>query len=326
MSDSRARQQVAPTHSFRSNASSSAALTRSHEPFIVFAHRVLRREAAALAAATPRVPSAPAPEEIHRLRVAARRLRVALRLFGRMLPSAEAKRVRSELKWFASSLGEVRDLDVYAENLKRYVQTLPSAERRDLSGYQLYLRRERKAARGKAAETVATERAAALLHDLANLVATGPSSAALRRWGSLTARDAMRQTLRRSVGRVRRSGNELLERARPTELHELRIRIKRLRYELDFFSALCAPLAQTASACKVLQDLLGTHQDVYAGTARLRRYAAVLRKQGESGELAPALIELRRTQLALARKVRRSFRATWPSFVAAIDAARKLVA
>ena len=59
------------------------------------------------------------------------------------------------------------------------------------------------------------------------------------------------------------------------ELHDLRIKTKRLRYELEFFADVYPPLKQTAKECKALQDLLGTHQDVYAATARLRRYAAL---------------------------------------------------
>ena len=58
----------------------------------------------------------------------------------------------------------------------------------------------------------------------------------------------------------------------------------------------------------------------------LRRYAALLRKQGADGALPPALVELRKNQLALAREVRGSFRAKWPAFVATIGAARQLVA
>jgi hypothetical protein len=75
-----------------------------------------------------------------------------------------------------------------------------------------------------------------------------------------------------------------------------------------------------------VQDLLGMHQDVYAGTARLRRYAALLRKQGAAGTLPAALLELRKSQFNLARAVRRSFREQWPAFVAMIGAARQLVA
>ena len=328
MSEPRAQRQVAPTH-LRPGATTDAATPglRPDDAFIAFAHAVLRRETAALAANKPQVETAPTPEEIHQLRVAARRLRVALRLFGRMLPSKQAASFRADLRWLASSLGDVRDLDVYAESFKAAVQALPPEQRGDLSGYQMYLRRERAEARQAAAAAVASPRAAALLADLARFAAAAPSAGAIRRWGSLSVRDAARQGIRRSVGRVRRLGNALTARAaRPAELHELRIKAKRLRYELEFFADVYPPLRQTAKECKALQDLLGTHQDVYAATARMRRYAALLRQQGADAALPPALAQLRKDQFALAREVRRSFRAKWPDFVAAIEAARKLVA
>jgi CHAD domain-containing protein len=328
MNDSRAQRQVAPAHPPLSGAASEAALAEYglEDPFIVFAHAVLRRETAALAAARPQNPRSPAPEEIHQLRVAARRLRVALRLFARMLPSKATARYRSDLKWFATSLGDVRDLDVYTDNFKTYVQSLPQRERSGLSGYQLYLRRERAEARQCAAAAVASPRAAALIADLQTFVDKGVSAGALRRWRAFSVCDAMRQSVRRSVSRVRSLGNALLARARPAELHELRIKTKRLRYELEFFADAHPPLKLAAKECKAVQDLLGVHQDVYAANARLRRYAALLRKQGEDGSLPPALVQLRKNQLAVARDVRRSFRTKWPAFVAALGAARKLVA
>jgi CHAD domain-containing protein len=315
-------------HPPRSGASSAAALPgfSPDDAFIVFAHAVLRREAAGLAASKPQGEGAPTPDEIHQLRVAARRLRVALRLFGRMLPTAQATRFKGELRWFASALGDVRDLDVYTDNFRAYVQSVPPNQRGGLSGYQMYLRRERAEARQRAAAAVASPRAATLLSDLERFGVTGPSAGALRRWGSLSVRDSMRQGIRRSVKRVRLLGNKLTLRAKPAELHTLRIKAKRLRYELEFFADVYPPLKQAAKECKALQDLLGTHQDVYVALARLRRYAALLRKQGAGGGLPPALADLRKSQLAVAREVRRSFRAKWPAFVAAIGAARKLVA
>ena len=327
MSESRAQRPVAPAQPPRPLEPRAAAAPgfAPNDPFIAFAHSVLRREAAGLAANKPQAEQ-PTPDEIHQLRVSARRLRVALRLFARMLPSRDTARLNAELRWFASSLGDVRDLDVYTDNFKAYVQTLPAEQRGGLSGYEMYLRRERAEARQRAAAAVASPRATALFADVAQFVATGPSAGAARRWASLTVRHAMRQNVRASVGRVRRIGNRLVSRARPAELHDLRIKSKRLRYELEFFAEVYPPLKQTAKECKALQDLLGTLQDVYAGTARLRRYSALLRKQGGDGQLPPALVELRKNQLGVAREVRRSFRATWPSFVAAIGAARKLVA
>jgi len=328
MSEPRAQRQVAPAHPPRSGESRSATVPGfgPNDAFIGLGYSVLKREASALLATRPQVESAPTPDEIHQLRVAARRLRVALRLFGRMLPSKDGARFNTELRWFAGSLGDVRDLDVYTENFRAYVQALPPEQRGGLSGYELYLRRERAEARQRAAAAAASPRAAALLADIERFSAAGPSAGALRRWGSLSVGDAMRQSVRGSVGRVRRLGSKLATRARPAELHELRIKAKRLRYELEFFAEVYPPLKQTAKECKALQDLLGTLQDVYAGTARLRRYSALLRKQGTDGTLPPALLQLRENQLAVARDVRRSFRATWPAFVAAIGAARKLVA
>ena len=328
MSEQRARRQVAPAdpNSSAVPGATTAPGSRPDSAFVVFAHEVLRRETAQLVASKPQVESAPTPDEIHQLRVAARRLRVALRLFGRMLPSEDTARFQADLRWFASSLGDVRDLDVYTENFRAYARTLPAEQRADLRGYELYLRRERAAARKRAAAAAASPRSAALIEDLERFAAAGPSPGSLRRWGSRSVRDGVRQSMRRSIARVRRLGAALTSRARPAELHELRIKTKRLRYELEFFAGVYPPLKQAARDCKAVQDLLGTHQDVYAGTARLNRYAALLRQQGAGGSLPPALVELRKNQFKLARAVRRSFREQWPAFVAAIGAARQLVA
>ena len=104
MSEPRAQRQVAPTHLLSKSGelrSSTAPGFGPADSFIAFAHAVLRREAASLAASKPKTEQAPTPDEIHQLRVAARRLRVALRLFGPMLPSKDPARVNPELRWFA---------------------------------------------------------------------------------------------------------------------------------------------------------------------------------------------------------------------------------
>jgi len=312
-----------------SDASSDAAATGPRftpaDSFLVFAYAVVAREAAALAAKRRAGAEMPTPHEIHQLRVTARRLRVALRLFRRLLPSRDVAHFRAELRWFASSLGDARDLDVYTESFKQYAQGLPPDRRRELSDYELYLRRERAEARQRAAAAFESARAAALFDELQRFAAAGPSAGALRRWRSLSIREAVRRSMRGSVGRVRRLGRELDERSRATELHALRIRTKRLRYELEFFAEVYPELAQTAEACKALQDLLGAHQDAYTANARFRRYAASLRKQGGDGTLPPALAELRRSQLAQARAVRKSFKERWPAFAATIDAARRAI-
>ncbi len=295
------------------------------DPCILFAYSVLARETRALVAHRPRGRRAPTPENIHQLRVAARRLRVALRLFGRMLPKRAVTVLPLELKWFAGSLGELRDLDVYAESFQRYLSGLPSAERGGFRGYELYRRRERNEARRRAHAALTSLRTAALFETFDQLIAAGPTERALRRWRSLTVREHAQRSIRRSVGRVLRVGAPLVARSRPPKLHELRIKTKRLRYELEFFANVFPKLARHAQACKALQDLLGAHQDVYAGNARLRRYAVLLRERGIDDSLPPALEQLRRGQFAVARGVRATFRDLWPDFAAAIDTAPRAI-
>jgi CHAD domain-containing protein len=297
------------------------------DPFIVLAYATLRREFAALEAARPRQVPAPTPDEIHRLRVAARRLRVALRLFRRMLPSAGAARLRADLRWFARSLGDVRDLDVYTENFRAYAQQMPPEQERELGGYELYLRRERAEARNKLPAVFADPRYMALFDETSAFLASGPSAGALRRWRSLSVRDGIQESLRRSVSRVRRLGNRLTPRSKAADIHELRIRAKRLRYELEFFSEVYPALKSAAQVTKALQDLLGSHQDACTATTRLRRYANTLKKaQAEPASLPPALVELRRSQMRLARAVRQSFVAEWQLFLALVSDAADAVA
>jgi CHAD domain-containing protein len=331
MSEPRAHQTVAPTDLPRPRSAGDAVAPAPKfapaDAFIVFAYAVLARELVLLLEHRPSTKRAATPDQIHQLRVAARRLRVALRLFRRMLPSRHVVRFREDLRWFASSLGDVRDLDVYTDNFKAYVSTVPPEQRGDLSGYELYLRRERADARHRATVTFGDARTTALFEDLARFVAAGPSAGALRRWGSLTVRDGIRASVRVSVGRFRRLGNSVMPRSRATQLHELRIKTKRLRYELEFFAAVYPALQAPAKTCKNLQDLLGTLQDCATATARLRRYANLLGRQAGSPVILPAaLVALRRSQLRLARSVRRSFAEQWPGVAAAVDDARNAVA
>lgn len=321
MTDSRAQRADPSVPPENSSGTKNAHVTRKPmptDPFILLAYATLQRELTGLVAARPRRASQPTPDEVHALRVAARRLRVALKLFRRLLPSDTATRLRNDLRAFARALGEVRDLDVYMDNFRAYAKDMSPKARNELSVYELFLRRERAEARSRMAAVFASSRYQTLVEAATKLVAAGPNAGALRRWRSLSVRTGVRQSLRKSLGSVRRLGNRLVKRATPRELHMLRIRAKRLRYELEFFSHVYPALSKPAAAVKGLQDLLGEHQDASEATARLRRYTAALRTQDPTALLPPALAELRRGQLRLARGVRASFAAQWPAFLALV--------
>src|SRR5215469_5824329 len=64
------------------------------------------------------------PESVHQMRVAARRMRVALRMDKGAIGPA-AVHLRGELAWLGSLLGGVRDLDVLTERLAGDGSDLP---------------------------------------------------------------------------------------------------------------------------------------------------------------------------------------------------------
>lgn len=282
---------------------------------IVFAYACLGRELDSLLAHRPKRDELPTPESVHQMRIATRRLRVALRMFRRMLPKNETGRIRKDLRWFARALGEVRDLDVYAENFRAYLQAIPQEQLPDLGGYELHLRRARAEARDDLGNLFTDERYVSLIDSLVAFLEGAPSAAALRRWRSFRVGDGVKKYLRQSAKRVQKLGRKVGSEAQAKKLHRLRIRAKRLRYELEFFVGVLPSLDRTAKATKALQDLLGDHQDACTATARLEDYATDVRARAGDGTRAPAALdELLAIQRRKADAVRQAFAAEWRRF------------
>jgi triphosphatase len=199
-------------------------------------------------------------EYLHQMRVAGRRLRAALSIFGKALPPGAASPAVQEVKWLGGALGPARDWDVFA------TQTLPPM--REAFPGQLDALAEaaasaRARAREQAREAVASPRFARLLlmlsawlgvkswHDRGNpFQLDSPAARFSLEW------------LGKHHRKVRKRGEHLAQLA-PQERHQLRIAIKRLRYGADFFSSLY-PAKRTAkylSALAELQDVLGALND-----------------------------------------------------------------
>ncbi len=64
------------------------------------------------------------PEELHRFRVATRRLRAFLRVARPILDRSWSEPLRAELRWLGGALGPARDLDVLEERLAAAVASL----------------------------------------------------------------------------------------------------------------------------------------------------------------------------------------------------------
>ena len=65
------------------------------------------------------------PDSVHRMRVATRRLRSALRSYGKVLDRAATDPLGAELKWLAGELGADRDHEVLTDRLTAALDELP---------------------------------------------------------------------------------------------------------------------------------------------------------------------------------------------------------
>lgn len=190
------------------------------------------------------------PEYIHQMRVATRRLRAALRLFGPVLPDHLAARLRDPLAALTRVLGRARDLDVLLTEIANPVlAALPDEPR--LPALASDITNRRYAARQEAtAMLAAPDYGSTLLAALESLhtpPAAGTDAPGLSRFAS--------RRLRR-LGRKLRNLVAAAEINDPATLHALRIGVKRMRYALEFFS----PLARARASRRAIRMLAGIQE------------------------------------------------------------------
>ena len=93
------------------------------DPAIHLAYGRLLEQFEEMIAQEPRAWEGLDPEGVHKMRVATRRLRSALRAFKKVLP-ASVRSFIGEFKWLAATLGGVRDLDVAMGNLPHFLSEI----------------------------------------------------------------------------------------------------------------------------------------------------------------------------------------------------------
>jgi CHAD domain-containing protein len=219
-----------------------------------------------------------APDSVHRARVAARRLRNALRTFGTLFDPAAVRPLRDELGWLAGELGRARDAEVLRDRVRA------GADAEDPGDTSLAAAATADTDLGRAARETLDEvmlvldsdRYHRLLQDLHALVTDPPFSgrAARRARTVLPGRVAKRDAqVRRRLERARRlpSGHR-----RDEALHAARKAAKGARYAGEAVATVFgadADAARYAAAMEDLQEVLGEHQDSVVTRGRLRDLA-----------------------------------------------------
>jgi CHAD domain-containing protein len=202
------------------------------------------------------------PENVHKLRVAARRARAVLRAARPVLDKEWSEPLRDELKWLGGSLGPRRDLDVLLTHLRQEIAQLEQPERTAAETLARSLEKERDSAQALAVEALSGERYFRLLDEL-EAAARGPK---VRR-GEV----ALKKLATREFKRLRQAAESLDADSTDEELHATRILGKRARYAAELarpeLGKAAEPLVKSA---KAFQDVLGAHQDAIVAEGRLR--------------------------------------------------------
>ena len=210
---------------------------------------------------------------IHATRVAIRRLRSTLRVFGALFNPVEAECLQNELAWYAGRLGAIRDLDVQARRLAEQVTALPTEYvigpvAADLEST---LAAERADAWRKLRSTMNGKRYLALLDQLEKWCTDPPLT------------DASDKKPQRVANYVAAAERQLHKRLRAAVKHETddelfhraRKAAKRYRYANELAEPVLGESAAAAvEETKELQTLLGEHQDSVVSVGILRRLGA----------------------------------------------------
>jgi CHAD domain-containing protein len=223
-------------------------------------------------------------EQIHRTRVALRRLRSILSVFRKVLPETPRRMISGDLGALATALGHAREWDVFvAGTLSPLIAAL--GEERGLKGlgFTAAVLRERAAAEAYAA-VVASDfmglslRLAAWFD--AGLWPEPPGAEAATLLAQPLDRHAV-ALLKKSHKRFLAAGAHLAD-AGANELHGLRIDAKRLRYITEFFRPLFPGKASRryVAALREIQDILGTLNDAVVARGLAAKLAAQDDKHG----------------------------------------------
>ena len=270
--------------------------TSSAEEMVVFA---LSDTLGRLLDADVRIRSAVADidaEDIHRARVATRRLRADLKTLRSILDPVWVDHVRADLRWLGAALGEVRDADVLAARLHD-AGASPTVVR--------VIGRERSGAVERLLTALGERRYLDLLDRLHAASLLPP--VADRHRARRAARKVLPPLADQCWKKVRSDVRHVSKRPADTQLHRVRKRSKQLRYASELaVPVVGGPARRTAKAAASLQTVLGSLNDAVVVTEWLERAGR------DQGELAPGEVAtLIRAEQERRRQLRRHWRSSY---------------
>jgi len=204
-------------------------------------------------------------EYVHRMRVASRRIRNALALFGDELPRKHNAAWHDEMRRITKALGAARDTDVQIAWVQDFLKTVTDETQRiGIERLLLRLRQERTRSQDKVVKALDRLEQKRILEDMTETLHELLVHARVYEVETLPA-----DLYRRANEAIRLRLEEFLayephvaHPERAAELHQMRIAAKHLRYTLEVFEPLYEKaLRKPIKIVKEFQELLGEVHD-----------------------------------------------------------------
>lgn len=253
-------------------------------------------------------------EDLHDMRVATRRMRSALRLFGSYFQPKAIRRFQKDLRKAGRALGRVRDLDVFDHKARKYLKK--AGQGQDLTPLLQRWHQQREEARQGLIAYLDSKRYRRFVSKFDTFLRTENAGVPPLPTDE-PVRVQVRHVLSSSVWQLYetvRAYEVILDDTPVTTLHALRIDCKRLRYTLEFFREVLGPeTEQVIRDVIAIQDHLGNLQDADVAVELLSNFLDEARQQGElsKADLAGvrAYLRYRRQE---ARRLQATFPEVWP--------------
>jgi CHAD domain-containing protein len=226
-----------------------------------------------------------APDSVHQMRVATRRLRSTLKSFGQVLRRKDLERLGDELKWLGDVLGAARDAEVLAGHVQADLDELPPEQ---IMGpvqarVRVHFAPIRAEARAAVIEALDGERYLALLDSLDTLLIDPPLAPGADQPAAKVLPAAVQRAGRRLRRRMRRALGAPAGPGRDTALHEARKAAKHARYAAEAASpAFGQQATRLAKRVKKVQSVLGDHHDGVVTRATVRELGVQAHLAGEN--------------------------------------------
>lgn len=224
-----------------------------------------------------------AEEPVHQVRVAGRRLRVALPLLAGKPGGRRVRKARRILRDLTRAAGAGRDLDVLMALFEKRLGDLD-----EISPEQKELRRRMRAARTRSRSGLAS---GILDLDIDGLRRHLRRIRSRRTADAETVLSRTRAASERDGTRVLDGLNEVGDRYDPEALHALRRRIRQLRYTAEVGETLGGQDGEASAIWKRLQDAIGVLHDVHVLAEWMGRQAERAATRNRPALAAAATVE-----------------------------------